>query len=75
MEEIKLRNIPISLPDTGIEEWEAVKEPIMSGWLTSGPKVRAFEEEFAKIHGVKHAIAVTSATTALHLSLVALGIK
>ena len=75
MEEIKVRNIPISLPDTGIEEWEAVKEPIMSGWLTSGPKVRIFEDDFAKIHGVKHAIAVTSATTALHLALVALGVK
>lgn len=73
--ELKLRNIPISVPDTGLEEWEAIKEPIMSGWLTSGPKVRAFEEEFARIHGVDHAIAVTSATTALHLALVVLGIK
>lgn len=70
----QIRNIPISLPSTGHEEWEAVKEPIMSGWLTSGPKVRAFEEAFAKRHGVKHALAVTSATTALHLALVALDI-
>lgn len=69
------RNIPISLPHTGEEEWQATKEPIMSGWLTAGPKVREFEEIFAKRHGVKHAMAVTSATTALHLSLVALGIK
>jgi dTDP-4-amino-4,6-dideoxygalactose transaminase len=68
------RNIPISLPSTGQEEWEAVKEPLMSGWITSGPKVRAFEEAFAKRHEVKHAIAVTSATTALHLALVALDI-
>ena len=68
------RNIPISLPSTGQEEWEAVKEPIMSGWLTSGPKVREFEEMFAERHKVKHALAVTSATTALHLALVALGI-
>ena len=69
------RNIPISLPHTGEEEWLAAKEPIMSGWLTAGPKVREFEEIFAKRHGVKHAMAVTSATTALHLALIALGIK
>lgn len=69
------RNIPISLPVTGSEEWEAVKEPIMSGWLTAGPKVREFEKLFAERHNVKHAVGVTSATTALHLALVALGIK
>lgn len=69
------RIIPISLPVTGQEEWEALKEPLMSGWLTSGPKVREFEQLFAERHGVKHALAVTSATTALHLALVALGIE
>ena len=69
-----IRNIPISLPVTGEEEWEAVKEPLMSGWLTSGPKVREFESAFAERHQVKHAFAVTSATTALHLALVALDI-
>ena len=68
------RNIPISLPVTGIEEWEATKGPLESGWVTSGPKVREFEELFAEIHGVKHAFAVTSATTALHLALVALNV-
>ena len=69
------RNIPISLPVTGEQEWMALKEPISSGWLTSGPKVSAFEQAFAKRHQVKHAIAVTSATTALHLALVVLDIK
>ncbi|MEQ8628960.1 DegT/DnrJ/EryC1/StrS family aminotransferase [Ekhidna sp.] len=68
------RNIPISLPVTGEEEWQATKESIMTGWLTSGPKVREFEQLFAERHQVKHAIAVTSATTALHLSVVALGV-
>ena len=68
------RNIPISVPVMGDEELEALKDPIQSGWLTSGPKVREFENEFAKIHNVKHAIAVTSATTALHLALVSLNI-
>lgn len=69
------RNIPISLPVTGDEEWMATKEPLMTGWLTAGPKVREFENLFAERHQVKHAIAVTSATTALHLAVVALGIK
>ncbi len=68
------RNIPISLPVTGDEEWEAVREPLVNGWLTSGPKVREFEIAFAERHQVKHAFAVTSATTALHLALVALGV-
>lgn len=72
---IEKRNIPISLPVTGEEEWQALKEPLTTGWLTSGPKVRAFEQAFAERHQVKHAIAVTSATTALHLALVALDIK
>jgi perosamine synthetase len=69
------RNIPISLPVTGEEEWQATREPIMTGWLTSGPKVREFETLFAERHKVKHAIAVTSATTALHLAVVALGVR
>ncbi len=69
------RNIPISLPVTGEEEWLATKEPLMTGWLTSGPKVREFENLFAERHKVKHAMAVTSATTALHLAVVALNVK
>jgi dTDP-4-amino-4,6-dideoxygalactose transaminase len=68
------RNIPISLPVTGDEEWQATREPLVNGWLTSGPKVREFEQLFAERHQVKHALAVTSATTALHLALVALNV-
>lgn len=67
-------NIPISLPSTGEEEWQALREPLSTGWLTQGPKVAAFEAAFAERHGVKHAIATTSCTTALHLILVAMGI-
>ena len=66
------RIIPISLPVTGEEEWQATREPLLNGWLTSGPKVREFEQLFAQRHQVKHALAVTSATTALHLALMAL---
>lgn len=69
------RIIPISLPVTGDEEWQALKEPLETGWLTAGPKVRDFEDAFAERHQVKYAIAVTSATTALHLALIALDIK
>lgn len=66
--------IAISVPDTGEEEWGACREPLMSGWLTQGPKVAAFEKEFAARHGVKHALATTSCTTALHLILAAMEI-
>ena len=69
------RIIPISLPVTGNDEWQALKEPLETGWLTAGPKVRAFEDAFAERHQVKYAVAVTSATTALHLALIALDIK
>ena len=69
------RNIPISLPSMGQEEWEATKEPIFSGWITQGPKVAEFEKLFAQRHKVKHAIAVSNCTTALHLALVALDVK
>jgi len=71
---IQTRNIPISLPHTGEEEWLAIREPLMSGWLTQGPKVAAFERAFAERHQVKHALATTSCTTALHLILAALGV-
>lgn len=69
-----MRTIPISLPSTGEEEWQACREPLMSGWLTQGPQVAAFEKAFAERHGVRHALATTSCTTGLHLILAAMGI-
>jgi dTDP-4-amino-4,6-dideoxygalactose transaminase len=71
---IKQRNIDISLPNTGKEEWEALRDPLMTGWLTQGPKVESFEKAFAQRHRVKYALATSSCTTALHLILTALGI-
>ena len=68
------RQIQISLPSTGEDEWQATREPLMSGWLTQGPKVAAFEKAFAERHAVKHALATTSCTTGLHLILAAMGI-
>jgi perosamine synthetase len=58
----------------GEEEWYALREPLETGWLTQGPKVAAFEDAFAARHKVEHALAVSSATTGLHLALAALGI-
>ena len=69
------RIIQISQPSMGTEEWEALKAPIESGWITQGPKVAAFEKQFAERHQVKHALAVSNCTTALHLALLACGIK
>jgi dTDP-4-amino-4,6-dideoxygalactose transaminase len=59
----------------GEEEWLALKEPITTGWITQGPKVKEFERLFAELHGVKHALAVSNCTTALHLALLAAGVK
>ena len=50
---IEKRNIPIAIPSMGEEEWFAVKEPIVKGWLTQGPKVKEFETLFAQMHDVK----------------------
>ncbi len=66
--------IQIAMPLIGDNEWKATKECFDTGWLTQGPKVRQFENSFAKFHNVKYAIATTSCTTGLHLMLVAAGI-
>lgn len=68
------RIIQISLPSLGEEEWQALREPLFSGWVTQGPKVKEFEQLFARRHQVKHALAVSNCTTALHLALLASGI-
>ena len=66
--------INIAEPCLGEEEWNYVKEPISTGWLTQGPKVKEFENKFAAMHNVNYAYATTSCTTALHLALTALGV-
>lgn len=67
-------SIPISKPFIGDEEKQAVMGVLDSGMLAMGPKTAQFETEFAKMSGVKHAIAVSSGTTALHIALLANGI-
>jgi dTDP-4-amino-4,6-dideoxygalactose transaminase len=67
--------LPFALPDIGDEEIEAAVEAMRSGWLTTGPRVAAFEQEFAAfLGGDVHAIALNSATAGLHLALEAVGI-
>lgn len=73
--ELTKRIIQISQPMMGQEEWEALKEPIFSGWLTQGPKVAELQKLFAERHQVTHALAVSNCTTALHLALLAVGVK
>jgi dTDP-4-amino-4,6-dideoxygalactose transaminase len=64
--------LPFHVPDIGEEEITSVVETLRSGWLTTGPKVRQFEEEFAKTTGASYAVAVNSGTAALHLALEAI---
>lgn len=67
--------LPFALPDIGSEEIEAVVETLRSGWVTTGPKTREFEEAFSNyLGGGIHCIAVNSATAGLHLALEAIGI-
>lgn len=67
--------VPFAIPDVGEAEIEAVVEAMRSGWLTTGPRVAAFERDFAAYLGNDvHAVAVNSATAGLHLALEALGI-
>jgi perosamine synthetase len=67
--------IPITKPSLDEREAEAVRRVILSGWITQGPEVAAFEREFAEAVGSSHACAVSNCTTALHLTLLAAGVK
>jgi dTDP-4-amino-4,6-dideoxygalactose transaminase len=66
--------LPYCRPSIGPLEIAAATAAMESGWLTTGPNVRRFEEAFAGLLGAKHAVALNSCTAGLHLSLVALGI-
>lgn len=67
--------LPFHVPDTDEEEIAEVAEAIRSGWLTTGPRVKRFEQEFAAYVGARHAVALNSGTAALHLALEALGVR
>ena len=66
--------IPFNLPSIGQEEIDEVVRTLKSGWLTTGPKTAQFEREFSEYVRAPHALAVNSATSALHLALAALGV-
>src|SRR5258706_8666521 len=66
--------IPIARPWMDEQEAAAARRAILSGWVTQGPEVAAFEREFADAVGAPHACAVSSCTTALHLALLAVGV-
>src|SRR6187401_2511386 len=69
-----IQSIPIAKPILDEREAEAARRVILSGWVTQGPEVAAFEREFADAVGAPHACAVSSCTTALHVALTALGV-
>ena len=66
--------LPFHVPWTDRREIAAAAESIRSGWLTTGPRVRTFEERLARFVGARHAIAVNSCTAGLHLALAAAGV-
>jgi dTDP-4-amino-4,6-dideoxygalactose transaminase len=71
---VRAAMLEFSPPVIGEEEIESVVATLRSGWLTSGPRTAELEERFARRTGVPHAVATSSCTEALHLSLVAAGV-
>jgi perosamine synthetase len=66
--------LPFAVPDISQSEIDGVLEVLRSGWLTTGPKAKEFEQAFAQYTGVRHAVALNSGTAALHLALEAIGL-
>ena len=72
--EVRETFLPYCLPQIDQEEIDEVVDSLRSGWITTGPKVKKFEDQFAEYCGVEHAIAVNSCTAGLHIALAAMGI-
>jgi len=66
--------IPIAKTEFSEEDFNSVKKVLESGWIVQGPGVKGFEDSWCEFTGAKYSVAVTSCTTALHLSLIAAGI-
>src|SRR4051812_150762 len=67
--------IVFGLPKIEQDEIDSVVESLKSGWLGTGPKVKTFEDDFKSYKSMNHAIALNSCTAALHLSILAAGLK
>ena len=72
--QIRTQFLPFNRPDITEAEIDEVIDTLQSGWLTTGPKAKRFEAEFAKYVGAKYAIAVNSCTAGMHIALAAAGI-
>jgi perosamine synthetase len=68
-------SVPFFRPSITAAEIEEVVDVMTSGWLTTGPRVKRFEEEFARAVGAQHAVALNSCTAALHLAVEAMGLR
>lgn len=67
--------IPLSIPELGGNEWKYIKQALDDNWVSSvGPFVGRFEEEVARVAGMSHAVATVNGTSAIHATLVALGV-
>jgi dTDP-4-amino-4,6-dideoxygalactose transaminase len=73
--EIRKEFLPLSRPSIGEKEIEAVVSCLKSGWITTGPLCKTFEDKFCKITGASHALSLASGTAGMHLVLLGLGIK
>jgi perosamine synthetase len=71
----KARLVPFARPWIDEQEVEAARRVLLSGWIMQGPEVAAFERDFAAYVGAEHACAVSSCTAALHLALLAVGVR
>src|SRR5258707_11496847 len=67
--------LPFAVPHITQAEIDEVVDTLRSGWLTTGPKTKRFEREFAERVGVPYGLAVNSATAAMHLALDAIGLQ
>jgi len=75
MSSVLAKTVPVARPSFGAAEERAVVDVLRSGWVSQGPRVAEFERRFAEYVGAQEAVAVSSCTTALHLALIAAGVR